>query len=68
MARRAARRSAASTTRVSAVDKPDSSADDWASAETRQHILTRTEGLRVVTDDNMELEWPPRLTALKVDR
>ena len=68
MARRAARRSAASTTRVSVVDKPDSSADDWASAETRQHILTRTEGLRVVTDDNMELEWPPRLTALKVDR
>ena len=67
MARRAAQRSAASTTRVSAVDKPDSSADDWASAETRQHILTRTEGLRVVTDDNMELEWPPQRSKLIVE-
>ena len=51
---------ARNTKRLSAVDKPDSSADDWDSVETRQHILTRTEGLRVVTDDNMGLEWRRR--------
>ena len=43
--------------RLTAVDKSASPADDWNSVETRQHILTRTEGLRVVTDDNMGLEW-----------
>ena len=51
---------ARNTKRLTAVDKPDSSADDWDSVETRQHILTRTEGLRVVTDDNMGLEWRRR--------
>ena len=51
---------ARNTERLTTVDKPGSSADDWDSAETRQHILTRTEGLRVVTDDNMGLEWRRR--------
>jgi spermidine synthase len=46
--------------RLTAVDKPAASADDWDSVETRQHILARTEGLRVVTDDNMGLEWRRR--------
>ena len=40
--------------RLRAVDKPGASADDWESVETRQHILARTQGLRVVTDDNMD--------------
>ena len=51
---------ARNTERLTAVDKPGSSADDWDSVETRQHILARTEGLRVVTDDNMGLEWRRR--------
>ena len=46
--------------RLRAVDKPGASADDWDSVETRQHILARTQGLRVVTDDNMGLEWRRR--------
>ena len=47
---------ARNTERLSTVDKSISSGDDWNSVETRQHILARTEGLRVVTDDNMGLE------------
>ena len=46
--------------RLSAVDKPGASDDDWDSVETREHILARTQGLRVVTDDNMGLEWRRR--------
>jgi spermidine synthase len=46
--------------RLTAVDRPGSNPDDWDSVETRQHILARTDGLRVVTDDNMGLEWRRR--------
>lgn len=34
-----------------------STAGEWDGMESRAHILTRTQGLRVITDDNMGLEW-----------
>jgi hypothetical protein len=46
--------------RLRTVDKPGASADDWDSVETLEHILARTQGLLVVTDDNMGLEWRRR--------
>ena len=44
-------------------DKPGAGADDWDSVETRQHILARTRGLRVVTDDNIGTRMAPALEA-----
>jgi len=46
--------------RLRAVDPPGAGDDDWDNIETRAHILTRTQKLRIVTDDNMGLEWRRR--------
>ena len=46
--------------RLRALDRPGSGPDDWDSVESRSHILARTQGLRVITDDNMGLEWRKR--------
>ncbi len=35
----------------------DASPEQWASMESREAILARTEGAREVTDDNMACEW-----------
>ena len=43
--------------RLRAIDRLGAGPGDWDSIETRSHILARTEGLRVITDDNMGLEW-----------
>jgi spermidine synthase len=34
-------------------------ANEWEGMETKAHILKRTEGLRVINDDNMGMEWRP---------
>ena len=37
----------------------DASPTQWASMESRDAILARTQGIREVTDDNMACEWEP---------
>jgi predicted membrane-bound spermidine synthase len=51
---------ARNSARLRAIDRPGAGPDDWDSVESRKHILARTEGLRIITDDNMGLEWRRR--------
>lgn len=37
----------------------DAAREQWASIEWRDDMLKRTEGARIVTDDNMACEWEP---------
>ncbi len=43
--------------RLRAVDEAGLDRGEWDSIERRDLLLNRTEGLRVVTDDNMGMEW-----------
>lgn len=44
---------------VGLVSVVDASPTQWASMESRDAILARTQGIREVTDDNMACEWEP---------
>ena len=43
--------------RFLAVDEAGLGKDEWDSIERKDFVLKRTEGLRVITDDNMGMEW-----------
>jgi spermidine synthase len=43
--------------RLRAIDEAGADAGEWDSIERKDFILKRTEGQRVITDDNMGLEW-----------
>jgi hypothetical protein len=43
--------------RLRAVDEAGLDKGEWDSIERKDFVLKRTEGLRVITDDNMGMEW-----------